>query len=340
MPRPLLAFAVLLAVSAAACSDRAGSPTAPAAKSPVAIVSNQPDGLPPGLEVAHSHIVELRTDADGAGKGGGGGGGGPGMVFHGGPVLQAGTRVVAVYWAANTIFNGGPAAGTTGAGSADGSNVGYFLSHFGGSPYFNINTTYTDASGAHIVNSVAYTGFWANNQNVPANGANVSDADMLAMLQSGLDAGTITYDPSTVYAIFTAGTVNLGGGFGTQYCAYHWFGTVTVGGVSKKILYAAMPYDYAYPSGCSAGLASPNGDPAADAEVNTLGHEIEEATTDPLGTAWFDHRGFENADKCAWKFGTTYSNGTGIANMRLGTKDFLVQMNWVNAGKGGCLIAY
>jgi len=287
--------------------------------------------------------MELRTAAseNSAANAAGGGGGNTGIFYHGGPVLQGGTNVVAIYWASAPIYNGGPAAGTIGAGSQDGSNVGYFLSNLGGSPYFNINSTYTDGAGAKILNSVNYTGYWANNAAVPANGVTVTDAQMVAMLQSGLDAGKITYNASTVYSIFTAGTVNLGGGFGSQYCAYHTHGTVTVGGTAKNILYAAMPYDYAYPSGCTANVASPNGDPAADAEVNTLAHEIEETTTDMMGNAWYDRRGYENADKCAWKWGTTYTTGNGgVANMKLGTKDFLVQQNWVNVGSGGCVLKY
>jgi len=42
----------------------------------------------------------------------------------------------------------------------------------------------------------------------------------------------------------------------------------------------------------------------------------------------------ENADKCAWKFGTTYTTANGQkANMKLGARDFLIQQNWVNAVK-------
>lgn len=267
------------------------------------------------------------------------GSGGTGIYYHGGPVLQSGTKVVSVYWASSPIYNGGPAAGTTGTGGADGSLVGTFLRGLGGSPYFNINTTYTDGSGAHVVNSVTYVGYWANNANVPAPGQNVSDADMIAMLQSGFNSGAISYDPGTLYQIFTAGTVNLGGGFGSQYCAYHTHGTVTINGVSKTVLYSAMPYNMAYPTSCSANLSVwPNNDPGADAEVNTLAHEIEETTTDMMGTAWYDRRGYENADKCAWKWGSTYttSNG-GTANVVVGGLNWLVQMNWVNSGSGGCL---
>src|SRR6202043_3644447 len=151
-----------------------------------------------------------------------------GIYYHGGPLLTSATNVVAIYWAKSPVYNGGPAAGSAGPGSGDGSLVGSFLAHLGGSRYFNINTTYYNGSGTHVANRVNYTHYWANNQySVPSAGANVSDAQMIAMLQYGLDHGYLTYDASTLYHIFSAGTVNLGGGFGTQYCAYHTSGTVT-----------------------------------------------------------------------------------------------------------------
>ena len=267
-------------------------------------------------------------------------GAGTGIYYHGGPVLLAATNVVAVYWSNSTIYNGGPTPGTTGSGSQDGSLVGYFLRNLGGSSYFNINSTYTDGAGNHIANVVNYNGYWANNTNAPTGSQSVSDAAMISMLQSGFSSGALTYDPSTLYAIFTSGTVNLGGGFGTQYCAYHTHGTVTFGGASHTVLYAAMPYDQAYPGVCTEGTAAPNGDAGADSEVNTLAHEIEETTTDELANAWWDRQGYENADKCAWTWGTTYNNGTGVANIQIGTKDFLVQQNWINAGSGGCRKSY
>ena len=45
---------------------------------------------------------------------------------------------------------------------------------------------------------------------------------------------------------------------------------------------------------------------------------LEEAVTDPDLNAWYDTRGYENADKCAWTFGATYTvaNG-GQANLKL-----------------------
>jgi len=268
----------------------------------------------------------------------GSGGGTNGISYHGGPVLQNGIKVVAIYWASSTIYPGGPSVGAVGAGSGDGSNVGLFLRNLGASPYFAINSTYTGSSGQPITASVQYTNYWANGTNAPSGTTNVSDAQMLSMLQSGFASGAITYDPSTLYLIMTSGKVNLGGGFGTQYCAYHYNGNVVVNGSTKNVLYAAMPYDAAYPSGCTNGSGSPNNDAGADAEVNTLGHEIEETLTDMLGTAWFDTRGYENADKCAWTWGTTYTSNGALANMNIGGKDFLVQQNWVNASGGYCAL--
>jgi hypothetical protein len=180
-----------------------------------------------------------------------------------------------------------------------------------------------------IANVVNYVGFWATGSAPPSA---PSDADMLALLKSGFDTGKLTYNRNTLYAIFTPSGINLGGGFGTQYCAYHYHGTVN----GQTVLYAAMPYNQQYPGVCTEGTAAPNGDAGADAEVNTLAHEVEETTTDQMGNAWYDVRGYENADKCAWNFGTTHNNGTGVWNITVGTKNFLVQQNWINSGSGGC----
>jgi len=321
-----------------ACSESTSSPNR-AISPDDASRSQSPDLVDEtGRHVFHTKQWFANDALQNARPGGGGGGTNTGIYYHGGPVLLSGTKVAAVYWAAGRIFSGGPAVDTHGAGSADGSLVGYFLSHLGGSGYFNINSTYNDGAGHAIANVVNYTQYWANGTNAPSGTQSVSDAEMLAMLQSGFASGNLTYDAGTLYAIFTSGSVNLGGGFGTQYCAYHYHGTVTVGGVSQTVLYAAMPYNYAYPSACTDG-AAPNGDPAADAEVNTLAHEVEETTTDLLGNAWFDHRGYENADKCAWNFGTR-SLSSGQANITVGAKNFLVQQNWLNTGSGGCAQSY
>lgn len=319
----------------AACSE-SRQPTAPAvpmgpAASAVPAIAG-PEILGFEKDHPHTHIQLPRGFARGLAKPAN-----TGIIYHGGPLFTAPTRVVAIYWSGSTIYNGGPAPGSQGNGSQDGSIVGQFLRSLGGSPYFNINSTYFDGSGTHVQNSVAYTAFWASNTNAPTSGQTISDAQVQAQIVAGFNSGALTYDNSTLYAVFSGPGVNLGGGFGTQYCAYH--GHFTSNG--RDVKYAVMPRDYDFPSACSALVGSPNNDFAADAEVNTLAHETEETTTDEDLNAWYDRRGNENADKCAWTFGTTYTTSNGsTANMNLGGKDYLIQRNWVNAGNGGCLQQY
>jgi hypothetical protein len=75
--------------------------------------------------------------------------------------------------------------------------------------------------------------------------------------------------------------------------------------------------------------------------ASIVAHELEEATTDPDLNAWYDNRGQENADKCAWTFGTesTASNGSKY-NVTFGGIHYLIQRNWVNASGGFCSMSY
>ncbi|HMY14758.1 MAG TPA: hypothetical protein PKA58_00445, partial [Polyangium sp.] len=76
----------------------------------------------------------------------------------------------------------------------------------------------------------------------------------------------------------------------------------------------------------------------ADGAVSVLAHELEEAASDPDLNAWYDSSGYENADKCAWTFGTqsTASNGSKY-NMTLGSRQYLVQQNWSAASQSCAL---
>jgi hypothetical protein len=95
------------------------------------------------------------------------------------------------------------------------------------------------------------------------------------------------------------------------------------------------------PSACEAQTTSPNGNAGADGMASIIAHESEEAISDPDLNAWYDNRGYENADKCAWTFGTEYTVSNGSkANLKLGTRDYLIQQNWVNASRGYCAMSY
>jgi len=63
--------------------------------------------------------------------------------------------------------------------------------------------------------------------------------------------------------------------------------------------------------------------------------------SDPDVDAWYDGTYYENADKCAWKWGQTYTTATGaMANMKIGTRDYLIQQNWVNNKGGYCALSF
>jgi hypothetical protein len=327
MNRVAASFITSAAVLAiAACADSATKVTAPSTLKPSLSANSAP---------GQTHVMLTRSLAEAA-RNANPNAGLP-ILYHGGPLLIQ-TKVVPVYWAAAPIYTSGPAAGTfsTTSPAGDRSLVMRFLRSLTGSAYFNINTTYYDGTNTHVQNVVQATGYWADNVNVPADGQVVTNAQLIGVLQSGFDGGQLVYDANTVYPIFTAGTVNPGGGFGSSYCAYHGYGNVTIAGVTKTVIYAAMPYVQSYPSGCTPNLPSPNADVAANSEVNVLAHEVEESTTDFHLNAWFDQQGAENADKCAWTFGTIYTTGNGgKANMNIRGVDYLIQRNWIQVPNAG-----
>ena len=87
-------------------------------------------------------------------------------------------------------------------------------------------------------------------------------------------------------------------------------------------------------------MTSPNGDMGADAMASVIVHEIEEAATDPQLNAWYDSRGYENADKCAWNFGTTSTASGYKYNLTMNGRRYYIQQNWVNASGGYCALSY
>jgi hypothetical protein len=65
-----------------------------------------------------------------------------------------------------------------------------------------------------------------------------------------------------------------------------------------------------------------------DSMINIISHELSESVTDPQGTAWYDSNGYEDADKCAWQFGTVTTTAGRYWNEPIAFRNFLIQMNW------------
>ena len=331
MRRSLL-FLVGGTLAVAACNDNSTPPTQPLAAS---VASDMENWIPSQPVLFRGNLPGVRSQdvVPAAGP----------INYHAGGPVQHAFSVVAIYWGTSTIYNGGPAPGTKGPGSADGSLVGKFLNSIGGTPYYNINTTYYDSLGGikrPVLNSVTYRSFYANNVNVPpANGSTVTNTQIRQAIARSIQSHNVTFDTTTIYMVFTAGNTNLGGGFGSQYCAYHGF-FVNPNNTSQFLIYAAMPFDQQFPFGCTSQFPSPNNDLGGDREMPATVHELEEAHTDYKLNAWFDASGQENADKCAFNWGVTYTTGNGgTANVNINGIDYLIQQNWI-ARNGGCALHF
>jgi hypothetical protein len=259
------------------------------------------------------------------------------LTYHNGPVMHANT-VHAIYWvpsgysvSANyrSLIDGffGKVAGDSGKSS----NV-----------YFS-DTQYYDLT-APIAYSSSFAGSIIDTNAFPASGCRdsytsvcLTDAQLQSEITREVKANGWTTGLGTIFFIFTP--KNVGSCFGSScaysyFCAYH----SQIGSGSSATLYANMPYAAYVPSACGSGQ-SPNGDDA-DSTINVTSHEHNETITDPLGTAWYDRRGNEDGDKCAWNFGHTLgSTGTGSYNQVIGTGKYYLQQEWSNKSSGCVLTA-
>ena len=262
--------------------------------------------------------------AKGSGRHGGGGGS---IQYHGGPVILGGVNAYVIWYGTWTTSSGGATLAKT--------IVTDFLNSIGGSPYYNINTTYYDGSGTHIRNSVTFAG--ATSDAYSQGSSNLSDSAIAAVVSRAIQSGALPADSRGIYFVLTSADVTKSG-FCTSYCGWHT--QQTVNGTDIKYAFVGNPAQC--PSACTAQPSvSPNGDVGADGMVSIIAHEMEEANTDPDLNAWYFSTGQENADKCAWTFGTTYTVSNGSkANMSLGGRNYLVQQNWVNSGSGYCALSY
>jgi hypothetical protein len=246
---------------------------------------------------------------------------GNGINYHGGPVILGTTGMYYIWygnWSGNTAVT----------------ILTDFANSIGGSPYFNINTTYYNGSNVHVSNSVAYSGSTTDNY---SHGTSLSDSAVQAVVSSAITSGRLPKDTNAVYFVLTSADVTESSGFCTQYCGWHTHGTIS--GSDIKYSFVGNP-DRCITS-CAAQSTGPNGNADADGMVSIVAHELEETTTDPDLNAWYDNRGAENADKCAWTFGTEFTAPNGSKyNMTLGARNYLIQRNWVNASGGFCAKQY
>ncbi|HZR11490.1 MAG TPA: hypothetical protein VFA79_23090 [Myxococcales bacterium] len=231
--------------------------------------------------------------------------GGQNLVNHGGPVIHS-AHVVPIFW--------GPSWGTGGADNATANHIISFFGQFGTNSHYAIITQYYDAAGSIHTSSLGNTN-WFDSSAPPTN---VTDAAVQGEVLKYL--ASHSFDASAIYEVFlppssysSDGSATSCGGPNLQYCAYH--GNFSNGG--RDIKYSAMPYPSC--GGCqSAGFT------AAQNFDHFSCHETREAVTDEDLNAWYDRRGNEADDKCAWSPAPFIDGGFGY------------QYEWSNAA-GACV---
>ena len=231
------------------------------------------------------------------------------LINHGGPVMQQ-NRTYAIYWGAGTAWDPGYIA-----------TINTFLGDVAADSGKNTNVYWSDTQYSSIEYHSTFVTDYLDTSAYPSNGCTdkataicLSDAQLQAELARvmGVNGWTAsTGGVQNLFLLFTPKGVGSCAGSScayTTYCAYHsWIAG------ADPILYANQPYgaqNYRIYT-CDSGQ-HPNGN-SADATLNLVSHEHNEAITDPQGSAWYDSQGYENGDKCAWNFGTALGTTSGGA---------------------------
>ncbi len=242
----------------------------------------------------------------------GGGGSGGNLSYHtGGPVLTS-AKVVPIFW------------GPTWSGSAIATSLTNYLAQFGGNHEYKTITQYYQILNG-IQTPISLTTLTANavydSNNPPTN---VTDADI---------QGEVLYlfptpATDTVYEVFlpngtysSNGSSTSCGGPNLQYCAYHGHFQTSNG---SDVKYASMPYPSC--SGCQT-----SGFTDTQNFEHFISHETREAVTDEDLNAWYDRRGYEADDKCAWSPTPFTDSSTGINGDQT---PYAYQYEWSNANSG------
>lgn len=162
--------------------------------------------------------------------------------------------------------------------------------------------------------------------------------DIENIIREEMNSGVLPIDTNGIYFLISSVDVVESGGFCSGYCGWHNSAIIN----KVNIKYSFVGDVEQCPDSCSVkpnfakfGFSkSPNDDWSADSMASIMLHELSEAITDPdpvFNPAWIDSYGEENADKCAWTFGNLYltNNGCSLANVKIGSKDYVIQRNWL-----------
>ncbi len=287
---------------------------------------------PAGREILG--VVPAHGFAGKAGKGGSGGN----LAYHYGPVLH-GEKTFAIYWKPSSSWYMSATYQSLISGFftnvATANSTGY-----SGDTYFS-DTQYSDGSGPISFSTSSFGGAYVDQTPFPASGCSdsvsqtsicLSDGQLVNEINNVITLEGWPRDGKSIYFMFTP--KGVGSCYSSSSCAFSSYCAYHSSFNSGTVLYANQPYTGTVSSACGSGQ-SPNGDSDADSTINVVSHEHNEAITDPLGSAWYDNRGYEDADKCAWTFGTALGGTSGsYYNQVINGARYYLQRNWSNKSSG------
>jgi hypothetical protein len=263
---------------------------AAAAIAAVVATGARADARPPVLRAGNPAGIVF---THGAGHGGAGKTS-PSLTWHGGPVRHS-TAVTPIFW------------GHWNSGDPKVSGMQAFYAGVGGSGYLGTNTEYTDGSG-HVGTTVSAA--TAKFDATATSSGAPSTSSVLAVVARATNNSPTAGGYYPVYSDQPRGHAN--------YCAWHSTGTIN--GIQVQI---GFFFNLDGDAGCDPNDTASGHSQGVAALGNVSGHELSEMLTDPQLNAWYDQKGAENADKCAWTFGAKL--------LKLGTQSWKIQGNWSNA---------
>ena len=219
----------------------------------------------------------------------------PNLIYHGGPVMTSQTEVFPIFWGTSwPSYVGDKITGIDG-----------FYNDVGGTSYLDTNGEYNDSTNKFVSTAVHENTVKIDGSAAVSRAPQTSDilAEVARM-----------YPNPTANAYYPVYIDQPRGHAG--YCAWHSSGTIN-GTTVQFAFFFKLDGD----AGCNPDSPTSQSEGLA-ALGNVSGHELSEMLTDPQLNAWYDSKGAENSDKCAWTFGSQL--------LSLKGSNWKIQGNWSN----------
>ena len=208
---------------------------------------------------------------------------GNGINYHGGPVMIGTVDIYYIWY------------GNWGSNTRDDDPARLHLA-----PrriaYENINTTYYNGSGTHVSGAISYKGAYSTSAYL---GTSLSDAQILQVVSDALSGNHLPNDTNAIYFVLTSKDVNASSGFCTQYCGWHTSGSIVARASTRS---SATPI--AARRRARSRRRARTATPAPTAWRRSSRTRAKRRSAIPTSTPGTTRKGEENADKCAWTFGT------------------------------------